>query len=51
MIQLSGELFDLNKFLNKTPDPQEYPEAGKCSGFLKVAPNNSVSSSLPFNQV
>ncbi|KAK6040331.1 hypothetical protein COOONC_22165 [Cooperia oncophora] len=40
MIQLSGELFDLNKYLNKTPDPQEYPEAGRCSGFVKLAPGN-----------
>ncbi|KAK5970052.1 Phospholipase B, partial [Trichostrongylus colubriformis] len=40
MIQLSGELFDLNKYLNKTPDPQEYPEAGRCSGFVKIAPDN-----------
>ncbi|KAE9413268.1 hypothetical protein Angca_004629 [Angiostrongylus cantonensis] len=40
MIQLSGELFDLNKFFNKTPDPQEYPEAGRCSGLVKVAPGN-----------
>ncbi|PAV86669.1 hypothetical protein WR25_22755 [Diploscapter pachys] len=41
LIQLSGELFDLNKYLNKTPDPQEDPEAGHCSGFIKLAPNNS----------
>ncbi|PIO55498.1 hypothetical protein TELCIR_23114, partial [Teladorsagia circumcincta] len=40
MIQLSGELFDLNKYLNKTPDPQEDPEAGHCSGFVKIAPEN-----------
>ncbi|KAJ1366547.1 hypothetical protein KIN20_027228 [Parelaphostrongylus tenuis] len=40
MIQLSGELFDLNKYFNKTPDPQEYPEAGRCSGLVKVAPEN-----------
>ncbi|CAI4230357.1 unnamed protein product [Auanema sp. JU1783] len=40
MIQLSGELFDLNKYLNKTPDPQEYPEAGRCSGFVKFADGN-----------
>ncbi|KHJ88516.1 lysophospholipase, partial [Oesophagostomum dentatum] len=40
MIQLSGELFDLNKFLNKTPDPQEYPEGGRCSGLVKLAPGN-----------
>ncbi|CAD6188332.1 unnamed protein product [Caenorhabditis auriculariae] len=41
MMQLSGEMFDLNKFLNKTPDPLEYPEAGRCSGFVKLAPNNA----------
>ncbi|EPB79864.1 lysophospholipase [Ancylostoma ceylanicum] len=40
MIQLSGELFDLNKYLNKTPDPQEYPESGRCSGLVKLAPGN-----------
>ncbi|VDN20068.1 unnamed protein product, partial [Cylicostephanus goldi] len=40
MIQLSGELFDLNKYLNKTPDPLEYPEAGRCSGLIKLAPGN-----------
>ncbi|CAJ0578529.1 unnamed protein product, partial [Mesorhabditis spiculigera] len=40
MIQLSGELFDLNKKFNKTPDPQEYPEAGRCSGLVKIADNN-----------
>uniref|UniRef100_A0A7I4YEA6 Phospholipase B-like n=1 Tax=Haemonchus contortus TaxID=6289 RepID=A0A7I4YEA6_HAECO len=40
MIQLSGEFFDLNKFLNKTPDPQEYPDAGHCSGFVKLADGN-----------
>ncbi|VDL66969.1 unnamed protein product [Nippostrongylus brasiliensis] len=40
MIQLSGELFDLNKYLNKTPDPLEYPEAGRCSGLVKIAADN-----------
>ncbi|VDO55586.1 unnamed protein product [Haemonchus placei] len=40
MIQLSGDLFDLNKYLNKTPDPQEYPDAGHCSGFVKLADGN-----------
>ncbi|VDL84921.1 unnamed protein product [Nippostrongylus brasiliensis] len=42
MIQLSGELFDLNKYLNKTPDPLEYPEAGRCSGLVKIAADNKV---------
>ncbi|GMT18195.1 hypothetical protein PFISCL1PPCAC_9492, partial [Pristionchus fissidentatus] len=41
MIQLSGELFDINKWLNKTLDPQEYPEAGKCSALLKVTDDYS----------
>ncbi|CAI2347425.1 unnamed protein product [Caenorhabditis sp. 36 PRJEB53466] len=40
MLQLAGDMFDLNKFLNKTPDPLEYPEGGRCSGFIKLAPGN-----------
>ena len=44
-MQLAGDMFDLNKFLNKTPDPMEYPEGGRCSGFIKLAPGNKVSFS------
>lgn len=40
MIQLSGELFDLNKFLHKDPDPTDDPEPGKCSGFVKITEGN-----------
>lgn len=40
MIQLSGELFDLNKFLHKDPDLNDDPEPGKCSGFVKLAEGN-----------
>lgn len=36
MLQLSGEIFDLDKFLKKNPDSQDDPEPGKCSGFVKV---------------
>lgn len=39
-MQLAGDMFDLNKFLNKTADPMEYPEGGRCSGFIKLAPGN-----------
>lgn len=40
MIQLSGELFDLSKFLNKTNDQTDDPDPGRCSGFVKIAPGN-----------
>uniref|UniRef100_A0A0K0DX97 Phospholipase B-like n=1 Tax=Strongyloides stercoralis TaxID=6248 RepID=A0A0K0DX97_STRER len=41
MIQLSGELFDLNKFFKKQPDPvRDDPDPGKCSGLVKVTEGN-----------
>ena len=41
MIQLSGELIDLNKALNRTVDTSvDDPEPSKCSGFLKVTEGN-----------
>ncbi|GMS87852.1 hypothetical protein PENTCL1PPCAC_10027, partial [Pristionchus entomophagus] len=51
MIQLSGELFDINKWLNKTLDPQEYPEAGKCSALLKVSKDGGVYKDMFFSHV
>jgi hypothetical protein len=38
MIQLSGELIDLSKVMNRTTNYDD--EGGKCSGFVKVAPGN-----------
>ncbi|KAK6744762.1 hypothetical protein RB195_011466 [Necator americanus] len=40
MVQLTGDLFDLDKYFNKTPDSQENPDGGRCSGFVKLAPGN-----------
>lgn len=41
MIQLSGELIDLNKALNRTFDAAvDDPEPSKCSGFLKATDGN-----------
>lgn len=40
VIQISGELIDLSKVFNKTKDPEEDPEPGRCSGFVKVSPGN-----------
>uniref|UniRef100_A0AC34QIA7 Phospholipase B-like n=1 Tax=Panagrolaimus sp. JU765 TaxID=591449 RepID=A0AC34QIA7_9BILA len=41
MIQLSGELIDLNKALNRTAKPTDDPEPSKCSGLLKIADGNT----------
>lgn len=40
VIQLSGELIDLGKYFNKTKNYMDDPEPGRCSGFVKVAPDN-----------
>uniref|UniRef100_A0A7E4W1Z7 Phospholipase B-like n=1 Tax=Panagrellus redivivus TaxID=6233 RepID=A0A7E4W1Z7_PANRE len=41
MLQLSGELIDLNKALNRTFDAAiDDPEPSKCSGFIKIANDN-----------
>ncbi|KAI6191797.1 putative phospholipase B-like 2 [Aphelenchoides bicaudatus] len=39
LININGELYDLEKKFNKTKDPLTINE--KCSGFVKVAPNNA----------
>jgi hypothetical protein len=40
-IQLSGELIDLEKYLNKKPDPvHDDPEPSKCSGLVKITEGN-----------
>lgn len=36
MLQLSGEIFDLDKFFKKKPDLHNDPEPGRCSGLVKV---------------
>ncbi|TKR66837.1 hypothetical protein L596_023072 [Steinernema carpocapsae] len=41
MIQLSGELIDLTKFLKRKPDPvHDDPDPGKCSGLVKLTDGN-----------
>jgi len=40
MLHLSGELFDLAKALKKPTSVSDDPDPGKCSGFLKITPNN-----------
>ncbi|KAK0418991.1 hypothetical protein QR680_013894 [Steinernema hermaphroditum] len=41
MIQLSGELIDLNKFLKRKPDPvHDDPDPGRCSGLVKLTEGN-----------
>lgn len=43
MIQLSGELLDLNKVMQKKPRNREEAvemEAGHCSGLVKVTDGN-----------
>ncbi|KAE9555852.1 hypothetical protein FO519_000937 [Halicephalobus sp. NKZ332] len=40
MIQLSGELIDLNKALNRTTMVSDDPEPSKCSGLVKVTEGN-----------
>uniref|UniRef100_A0A0N5AL28 Phospholipase B-like n=1 Tax=Syphacia muris TaxID=451379 RepID=A0A0N5AL28_9BILA len=40
LLQISGELFDLNKYLNKTKDLNEDPDPGHCTGLFKIAPGN-----------
>lgn len=43
MIQIAGELIDLEKAFNRTFDPAvDDPEPSKCSGFLKVTEGNKV---------
>lgn len=46
MLQLSGELFDLTKYFHKKPDnaSETYkvdPEAGRCSGLIKITEGNA----------
>jgi len=38
MLQLSGELFDLDKLFGKNPDINSEP--GRCSGFVKITEGN-----------
>jgi len=40
MIQLSGELIDLNKALNRTREVTDDPEPSKCSGLFKITDGN-----------
>ena len=40
MIQLSGELIDLNKALNRTKEVTDDPEPSKCSGLFKITEGN-----------
>ena len=40
MLNLNGDFYDLEKKLNKTRDPAYDQTGGKCSGLIKVAPNN-----------
>lgn len=42
MIQLAGELIDLEKALGKKKEEvaRREPENGKCSGLVKIAPDN-----------
>jgi hypothetical protein len=41
MININGELYDLDKKFNKTKDPINSEEGSKCSGLVKVTPNNA----------
>jgi hypothetical protein len=41
MININGELYDLDKKFNKTKDPINSEEGSKCSGLIKVTPNNA----------
>ncbi|KAI6209373.1 Calpain-5 [Aphelenchoides besseyi] len=41
LININGELYDLEKKFNKTKDPLNEEAGEKCSGLVKVAPNNS----------
>uniref|UniRef100_A0A0K0EJG8 Phospholipase B-like n=1 Tax=Strongyloides stercoralis TaxID=6248 RepID=A0A0K0EJG8_STRER len=43
IINLGGDLYDLERKFNKTKDPVDnrLPDSGKCSGFVKLAPNNA----------
>lgn len=41
LININGELYDLEKKFNKTKDPVNSEEGTKCSGLIKLAPNNA----------
>lgn len=41
MLQLSGELFDLDKFLKKKASIFDDPEPGRCSGLVKITEGNT----------
>lgn len=40
MLQLSGELFDLSKFLKSKKMKTDDPDIGHCSGFVKITDKN-----------
>ncbi|KAF7637821.1 Phospholipase B-like, partial [Meloidogyne graminicola] len=41
LLNSNGDFYDLESKLNKTKDPIDDITGGKCSGLVKVAPNNS----------
>uniref|UniRef100_A0A0N5BE53 Phospholipase B-like n=1 Tax=Strongyloides papillosus TaxID=174720 RepID=A0A0N5BE53_STREA len=43
LINLGGDLYDLERKFNKTKEvvDKRLPDSGRCSGFVKLAPNNA----------
>ncbi|KAE9551530.1 hypothetical protein FO519_005260 [Halicephalobus sp. NKZ332] len=41
LININGELYDLEKKFNKTKDPLYSEEGSKCSGLIKLTPDNA----------